>query len=312
MLLFLLLAACGGRAGPAQPSQLRKAVLARPSTAMTSFHGAIARDQGFFVRNGLDMTVQQMQSPAAMAAMQAGEVQFATSTGTATRSAVEGLAVRVLGYIQTEPFSLVTKPDVASIAALKGQKVGFSAIGGDDYLYTLAALKKGQLSASDVQALPVGASTQIAQALIAGQIDAGVLSPPFTQQLVEKGFHVHTGPDIVNLPSSGLASSVQVLQKSPELVRTTLDEVLDAIVWARSRPNDAIDYFAKAYDLSPTVAKAAYEQQMAALHFSWSQDELEGAVQRAVEEAKSNKKPAFADIYDMTTFNELVKAKGLG
>ncbi len=227
MLLFLLLAACGGTSGPAQPSQLRKAVLARPSTAMTSFHVAIARDQGFFVRNGLDMTVQQ-------------------------------------------------------------------------------------LSASDVQALPVGASTQIAQALIAGQIDAGVLSPPFTQQLVEKGFHVHTGPDIINLPSSGLASSVQVLQKSPELVRTTLDAVLDAIVWARSRPDDAIDYFAKAYDLSPTVAKAAYEQQMAALHFSWSQDELEGAVQRAVEEAKSNKKPAFADIYDMTTFNELVKAKGLG
>jgi len=295
----------------AQTTGLRKAIFATPSADFTGFPSAVAKDRGFFAQHGLDMTVQLMTTPVAMAALTAGEIQFTSGTGTAARSAVQGLPVRVIAHIQTEPFSFLTRPEVAAIGGLKGQKVGFNSIGGDDYVFTLTALKKGGLNPEDVQLITVGSTAEITKALMAGQISGGLVGPPFAQQLAAQGFHIQAGPDLMVLPSGGLATSVQELQKDPALVRDTLEAILDVIVWTRSNPDQAVAYFSSKYDLPPEITKPAYDQMMSSLRFSFSDQDLQGVIQRALEQAKSSKSVGISDVYDLTTFNELVKAKGL-
>ncbi|HEX6512962.1 MAG TPA: ABC transporter substrate-binding protein [Chloroflexota bacterium] len=322
LLLVLMLAACGGTAAPSPPASakpssqassaaLRKAIFATPSSDFTGFPSAVARDQGFFRQHGLDMSVQLMQSPATMAALQAGELQFTSSTGTSVRSAAQGLPIRVIAHVQTEPFSFVTRPEVPTIAALKGKRVGFNAIGGDDYVYTLAALKSAQLTPQDVEMLSVGSTAEIDKALLSGQLAGGVMGPPFVQQVAQLGFHVHTGPDLLLLPSGGLATSVQVLQKDPQLVRDTLAAILDAIVWTRSNPDQARAYFIKQFNLPPDIIKPAYEQMMSSLRFNFSDSDLQAAIDRALSQSKTEKKVSVTDVYDLAAFDELVKAKGL-
>jgi NitT/TauT family transport system substrate-binding protein len=307
-------------AAPASPASaaasgsaqtLQKAIFATPSADFTGFPSAVARDQGFFKQHGLDMSVQLMQSPATMAALQAGEVQFTSSTGTTVRTASQGLPVRVIAHVQTEPFSFVTRPEFPTIASLKGQRVGFQNVGGDEYVYSLMALKSGGLAQQDVQLLQAGNTAAINTELIAGQLGGGTLGPPFVQELAEKGFHVQTQPDLMLLPSGGLATSLSLLQKNPQLVRATLEAILDAIVWTRSNPDQAQAYFGQKFNLPPDIIKPAYEQMMSSLRFNFSDADLQGAIQRTIDPKQSTQNVQIKDVYDLSLFNELVKAKGL-
>jgi NitT/TauT family transport system substrate-binding protein len=296
---------------PASAAPLKKAILADPSASLTAFSSQVAKDQGFFGAEGVDVTVMQMATPAAMAALQAGEIQFTSATGTTVRSALQGLGVRVIAHLQTEPFSLVTRPEITTIAQLKGQKVGFGSVGGDDQVYTLAALKTAQLAASDVELLMVGNNEKVAQAMLGGQIAGGALAPPATQELARQGYHIQTQPDLLDMPSGGLGTSLQVLKNDPQLVRSVLAGMLDGLVWAKAHPDEATAYISKKYELEPAIAKGAYEQTISSARFSFADEQLQGVVQRALDQTKSDKKVPLSDVYDLSFLKELVQAKGL-
>jgi len=296
---------------PASASQLRKVILADPSASLTAFSSQAAKDQGFFNAQGLEVTLVQMATPAAMAALQAGEIQFTSATGTTVRSALQGLGVRVIAHLQTEPFSLVTRPEITTIAQLKGQRVGFGSVGGDDQVYTLTALKTAQLTASDVELLMVGNNEKVAEAMLAGQVAGGALAPPATQVLARQGFHIQTQPDLLEMPSGGLGTSLQMLRNDPQLVRSVLASMLDGLVWAKAHPDEATAYISKKYALEPAIAKGAYEQTISSARFSFTDEQLQGVVQRALDQTKSDKKVALSEVYDLSFLKELVQAKGL-
>ena len=300
-------------AASAVPSgQGRQVVFGVPSSDITAFAVLLTLDQGLYAQRGLNVSIQAMESATIVAALNSGEVQFTNSTGSATRAAVQGLPVRIIAYIQRyEPFSLVAKNDFKTVADLKGKRVAIPQVGGDNYDYTLAALSQGGLKVTDIQPFPLTLPAQVAQALLAGNIDAGVLSPPLTQDMSEKGFHPITGPNLIELPSNGLGTSQQVLQKDPNLVKTVLDATLDGITWAKAHPQEASDYFAKKFSLSPSIAKAAFQQQMDVLGFSFSDQVLQDSIDRALAAAKSDKKVTVSDVYDFATFRQLVVAKKL-
>jgi NitT/TauT family transport system substrate-binding protein len=295
----------------APPAELMKVKLAIPSPTLTAFAVYTANDQGFFKQHGLDVTVIQVAVSATLAALQAGEVQFTTSTGSATRGAVQGLPVRVLGYFGYGPFSLLSKADVTSMAQLKGKRVDLGTQGGDNYLFGLAALKQGGLAPADVQLAYSPSSDQTAKGLLAGTFDAGVVSPPNSQLLAEQGFHVLASPETSKRPGSGLATSLDVIQKQPQLIRPVLEAVLDAVAWCKANPDLATAYFAQKFALPPSVARAAYDEEMAMRHYTFTDEELQQIVDRALADANSTKKLAVGDVFNVSLLRELVHAKGL-
>lgn len=283
---------------------LTQVTIAIPGVDLTQFHVQVPLDQGFFKQHGLDVTLTQMGATAGLAALQSGDVQFSTVTGSAARAAIQGLPVRVVAYTQIVTFSLVSAANVTSLADLKDKRVGISGIGGDDDRYTHAALATVNMQPSDTQYLAVGSAADVFKALQGGEIDAGVVAAPFTQELQQQGFHVLTGPDLLEFPSGGFAATPDQLQKQPQLIAAVLASIADGIAWTKSHPDEAAQYFAQKYDLSPDIAQAAYQQQVAALKSSWTDDELTAIIQRGVQDASTTRQVGIDDVFNRQTFDE--------
>ncbi|HLG73685.1 MAG TPA: ABC transporter substrate-binding protein [Chloroflexota bacterium] len=333
-LAAITLASCGSTAAPASPppsgsqagkpaaSQAaasvastaagQKVVLAVPATNITAYAQLLPVDKGMFAQHGLSATVQQMAPNTIPAALSSGDVQFTNATGAVGPAAVQGLPVRVIALFQRyEAYSLVASAAVKTPADLKGKRVAVPPIGGDNHEYVVAALKQGGLTEKDVQAFPMSASNQVAESLLAGNLDAGLLAPPLTQQLAQKGFHELTGPKLIELPSGGLGASQQLLQQQPKLVEASLEATIDGLLWMRDHPQDAVDYFASKFSLTPDVAKAALDEMMDTLGFTFTDRDLQPTIERTLAIAKSDKTVPVSAVYDLTAFNALVQAKHL-
>jgi len=76
-----------------------------------------------------------------IAALISGNMQFTNASGTASRAGLQGLPVRAIAYFQTEPFSLVARPEIQSIADLKGKTVGLSGLASGNGVYLSLALE---------------------------------------------------------------------------------------------------------------------------------------------------------------------------
>jgi len=85
-------------------------------------------------------------------------------------------------------FSLMAKPEIKRIADLRGKKVGITRVGSSTHTSALYALNSGGLRTTDYQLLPLLEVPNIFTALVAGQIDAGVVSPPTNARAKRAGF----------------------------------------------------------------------------------------------------------------------------
>jgi ABC-type nitrate/sulfonate/bicarbonate transport system substrate-binding protein len=70
--------------------------------------------------------------PIAMAALASGDIQVAYSAGPPTVNAIlAGGDVRVFGgYLDRMPYQVVARPDIRTIADLRGQTIGINRFGG--------------------------------------------------------------------------------------------------------------------------------------------------------------------------------------
>jgi ABC-type amino acid transport substrate-binding protein len=84
----------------------------------------------------------------------------------------------VAGATNRQVFSLMSKPEIKRVADLRGKKIGITRIGSSTHTSALYALNSAGLKQNDYQILPLVEVPTILTALIAGQVDAGVVSPP--------------------------------------------------------------------------------------------------------------------------------------
>lgn len=280
-----------------------------PASNLTQLPILVAADQGFFRQHGLDVSVQTMAPPVAVAALQSGEVQFISVASSAASAAAQGLPIRVVSPLTIDSFSLVARPDVTTLADLRGQIVGEDKPGnGDVNLYTAAVLQKAGLAPSDVQLLAIGVSTDIYTALLGGQVAAGTLAPPLTQQADAQGYHVLADESVMALPSTGIAANTDTLQNNPALVQSALDALLDAEVWAKSNPDACSAYIAQKFNLDDTVARGAYQDEVATLRVGFDDDTLQGVIDRALASTQTSKSVSLGDVYDLPVYRQFVQA----
>jgi ABC-type nitrate/sulfonate/bicarbonate transport system substrate-binding protein len=81
---------------------------------------------------------------------------------------------------------------------LRGKKIGITRVGSSTHTSALFALGQAGLKPADYQILPLVEVPNIFTALAAGQIDAGVVSPPTNSRARKAGFK-----ELVNLAKDG-------------------------------------------------------------------------------------------------------------
>jgi NitT/TauT family transport system substrate-binding protein len=161
-------------------------------TAVTGAQSGMfmAQQEGLFKKNGLDAELIHIPSSSrAIQTILAGEIAFSFMDGNNEAQAnLKGAnLVLIAGATNRMVFSLMARPEIKKIADLKGKKIGITRVGSSTHTSALYALGQAGLKPSDYQILPLMEVPNIFTALVAGQIDAGVVSPPTNSRARKAG-----------------------------------------------------------------------------------------------------------------------------
>src|SRR5688572_2084394 len=177
---------------PTQGQQLQKVTLNYPTRSGASWPLFIAKEGGYYQKQGLDVTLVFAGHPAGIAMVVSDQAQMSSyNLESVMQASSRGEApLTVVGAsLNKAYFALMTRKDVASVADLKGKTFAVSQIGDPPYNCTSAFRRKFGMSRRDVQWMAAGADAAgRAAALSAGRADATLLTAPAYFRLEEAGF----------------------------------------------------------------------------------------------------------------------------
>jgi NitT/TauT family transport system substrate-binding protein len=162
-------------------------------TAVTGAQSGMfmAHQEGLFKKHGLDVELIHIPSSSrAIQAILAGEIAISFMDGSnATQANLKGANLALIAAgTNRQVFSLMAKPEFKRIEDLKGKRIGITRVGSSTHTSALYALSSAGLKVSDYQLLPLVQVPNIFTALAAGQIDAGIMSPPTNARAKKGGF----------------------------------------------------------------------------------------------------------------------------
>ena len=189
----------------------------------------VAQEKGFYKKHGLN--VQHVRIPGANVAISAlvsGNLDYGTHYQVTMLWGVRGLGTRaIFSTASRQMFSLVVQPGIASTNELRGKVIGIPSVGSLGYKITVRVLRElGIDPDKEVRLIAVGGDPSRAQQLRAKQIDATMINPPLSIAMRKEGFKLLLqASDYVDVPLTGLGTTVKKIKENPEQVKKLLRAV---------------------------------------------------------------------------------------
>lgn len=141
---------------------------------------------------------------------------------------------------------------ITSLAQLSGKKIGVQDTTGANYAQALIVLDKAGLSVKDVTISAVGGQSSRLPALLAGRVDATMLSHAAALQLKSKGFNVlfDYTKQASNLYDDNIFVTPTWLAKNKKLAVAYNKALLDSFAWF-DNPANAADVVTEAMAIEP-------------------------------------------------------------
>src|SRR5437763_1771229 len=210
-----------------------------PSVAMAALW--ITKEGKLFEKNGLDVEVLYLESALVQRALIAGNIIYGEMTGSlmaAPKLQGADLAM-VAGFLNQLIYRLVARPEIKTIADLKGKRVAVSRFGaGADRATRFLLMKLGFNPEKDVVLVQVGGAPTRLAALAANSIDATIVEPPDHKKALELGMRVLANMEEMGIPfqHTGLVTTRSQLGKSPDIARRVLKAFVEGIQLATVNP----------------------------------------------------------------------------
>jgi ABC-type nitrate/sulfonate/bicarbonate transport system substrate-binding protein len=140
----------------------------------------------------------------------------------AMAAALQGADLKVIGNAGNKMiFSLYVRPEIKTVEALKGKKIGITRYGSAPDISIRYALKKYNLNPEkDLTLIQLGFMATVAGGLNGGSIDGGVVSPPTLFAVEKLGFK-----ELINItdmdfafPNPSLVAVGTILKSRPEVI----------------------------------------------------------------------------------------------
>ena len=213
----------------------------------------IAKETGAFAKHGLDADVILLPgSPRLVQSLIAGDVHYAlVGAGAVMRARMRGADVTILGAatnVSSQKLMVQPKAGIRKLEDLKGRVIGVSQYGSDADGFARAALAKAGLKPEkDVTILQLGGHPQVAAALVAGKLDAGVLGGLALVTAQKSGAVMLTSAIKLELVSLGPVLSVtrQYAQQNRDSVTRFMRAFVEAIQYFKSNPNGTVPMLQK-------------------------------------------------------------------
>ena len=222
-------------------TRVRMGLAARSTTSMPFF---VAKERGFFREEGLDVELIVMQAIQTIQATLGNSTQFASATGSAVSSAVQGADIRVIFAVTDRPsFDLIVQPHITSVQQLRGKKIGTGGVGSLAEILVRRILMANNVRPEEVSILATGPSHLTYLSLKAKVIDAAPLQMPLTFTAQGEGFRkLASARDVYQSVQGGLATTKTMLTDQPELVTKVVRAMLRATRLIKSDKKYAIDF----------------------------------------------------------------------
>jgi ABC-type nitrate/sulfonate/bicarbonate transport systems, periplasmic components len=211
-------------------------------------------DEGkLFHKNGIDPQILYLRTTLGQTAMIAGEVDMCVYSGSLLSSArLQGAdVVMVTSFLDKPLYRLVVRPEIKTVADLKGKRLGITGFGTvTDSMTRLLVGKLGLDPDKDVSYIQVGDVPILLASLTAGKtIDGAIIQPPYYLKALASGMRVLVNMQEMDIPvqQTGLNTTDKFISKNPDLVRRVVKSLIEGIHLMRT---------------DPTVAKRALSRRM--------------------------------------------------
>lgn len=270
--LALFVALCGvtKAAGAAQ-----KITITVPSINLFEAPYLVAQQKGYFADEGLDVDFLVANGGVATPALISGSVVASASSASAVAAIMKGAPLRVVLVQQDRAVYQLwsTRPDVRTLADLKGKQIGIETRGDAGEVSTRIAFQAAGLGLDFATFVPLG--TANASSAVSGVLPAFVLATTDIAALKSAGGldKAHLVMDYglsVQLPINGMAVSQKLIAEQPELLQKMLRAIVKGLRYARAfkaqtiaivmklAPNEnaralSVDYDQYTYGLTPNL-----------------------------------------------------------
>ena|SRR6185312_14417282 len=227
----------------------------------------VGMKKGFYAAEGLKPDIVYVQSSAALVQqVTAGSLGISISTGLVDplRAVGMGAQVAVLRIeVQAPPYDLVAKPDIKTLANLKGKLISLGGPKDITRIYVERMLAPSGIKRGEFDMVFAGATTARAAALVAGAVDAAILLPAFNFQTIQKGFHSLglTVDYAKDLPFSGMAVNIPWAQAHKDMLAKVMRAENRSIAWFEDAANreEAVQILQSESHLSKDDTEKAYD-----------------------------------------------------
>ena len=277
----------------------------------------VAHDAGYFAKEGLQDDIILITSGTQLAQVTvAGEIEIGSLNGSsAIAAALQGADLKIIGNSGNKMvFSLYVRPEIKSVEALKGKKIGITRFGSAPDISVRYALRKYNINPDkDLTLIQLGFMATVAAGLQGGSIEGGVVSPP-TQFAVDKaGFKELisiTDMDFA-FPNPALVAVGPIIRSKPDVINRFIRAYVRGIHRARTDREFTYKSMAKytkiqdqsvlqkAYDfyMSKVLEKAPY------INMTGVQNVLDDLV-KTVPAARNAKPEQFVDMRFLDTLEK--------
>lgn len=187
------------------------------SGAMSSLW--VAQEGGYFKREGLDVELLYIGGGSLLIqSMISGDVPFAYGPSVPVINAtLRGAGLVLIGNTGNSlVFSIMSRPEIRQPVNLKGKKVGVTRLGGSTDWALDAALKQWGLDRRELTVIQTGGMPEGLAGLIAGVLDAVVLSPSSNFRAAKSGMHelIDVGQLKIIFPNTPLSTSESFIKSN--------------------------------------------------------------------------------------------------
>jgi NitT/TauT family transport system substrate-binding protein len=236
---------------PRALAQTKKLNLAYSATSPYQAPLIIAKEAGFLKKNGLDVSlIFTPGGSLGFQAMMGGDVAMVLADGSA---AVAGnLAgadiVIIASFLNTFPYSLISLPEIKRVEQLVGGKVAVSRFGSATDLSVRMALAKVGLNAEkDVTLLQIGAQTARVAALQTKNVQATIITPPFTLTARKMGYNTLIDMAQLNIPFelTALLTTKAFIRSQRGVIDLVVKSLAEAVHFYKTEKEPSIKILSK-------------------------------------------------------------------
>jgi ABC-type nitrate/sulfonate/bicarbonate transport system substrate-binding protein len=198
----------------------------------------VAVDKGLYEKHGIDARLLQVRNAQiSLTALVSGEVPiFLPSIANVLSGVTAGAKLSCVAFpIKGVSRELVARKDIDSLAALRGKTIGVQSIGGGFWLQTMMLLDAVGVDPDKIgmKIRVIGEEATIVQALVAGNVDAAVVTLPSAAVAKRGGARtlVTTADLRIALQTVGLCGRSERITSSPELMIRLTKGMVDGVVY---------------------------------------------------------------------------------